>query len=153
MPTGTVSKEPAGSILLGSVPLTKDASTPRKVSAFGSKLPFLFQELLGGANDGCLYLYDRGLNSQTLCIEAHSDDVNAVSFVDENTHILASGGDDGLCKVRVPSVCDCLLVNTMTTDGYRYRHITCTRIYYAQTSTYLCRLHFIKLRLQLRLIL
>ncbi len=64
----------------------------------------MIQELLGGANDGCLYLYDRGLNSQTLCIEAHSDDVNAVSFVDENTHILASGGDDGLCKVRVPYV-------------------------------------------------
>ena len=37
---------------------------------------------------------------QTMRIAAHSDDVNAVSFVDENTHILASGGDDGLCKVK-----------------------------------------------------
>jgi hypothetical protein len=36
-----------------------------------------------------------------LRIAAHSDDVNAVSFVDENTHILASGGDDGLCKVNL----------------------------------------------------
>jgi hypothetical protein len=89
------------------------------VSAVGSKLSFLvIQELLGGANDGCLYLYDRGLNSQTLCIEAHSDDVNAVSFVDENTHILASGGDDGLCKVRVPYVNVVVLVNCSTaTDG------------------------------------
>ena len=32
-------------------------------------------------------------------IHAHNDDVNAVSFVDDRTHILASGGDDGLCKV------------------------------------------------------
>jgi WD40 repeat protein len=56
---------------------------------------------LGGANDGCLYLYDRAANSQTMRIAAHSDDVNAVSFVDENTHILASGGDDGLCKVKL----------------------------------------------------
>ena len=56
---------------------------------------------MGGANDGYLYLYDRGANAQTLRISAHSDDVNAVSFVDENTHILASGGDDGMCKVKL----------------------------------------------------
>ena len=29
----------------------------------------------------------------------HEDDVNAVSFVDSATHVLASGGDDGLCKI------------------------------------------------------
>ena len=34
-------------------------------------------------------------------IHAHNDDVNAVSFVDDRTHILASGGDDGLCKVHI----------------------------------------------------
>jgi len=55
--------------------------------------------LLGGANDGYLYLYDRSCNSQSLRVEAHEDDVNAVCFVDETTHILASGGDDGLVKV------------------------------------------------------
>ena len=34
-----------------------------------------------------------------MSIHAHENDVNAVCFVDETTHILASGGDDGLCKV------------------------------------------------------
>ena len=57
-------------------------------------------EILGGANDGFIYLFDRESQQQSLRIHAHRDDVNAVSFVDDRTHILASGGDDGLCKVR-----------------------------------------------------
>jgi len=57
------------------------------------------RELLGGANDGYLYLYDREANRQSCRIKAHDDDVNAVCFVDETPHLLASGGDDGLCKV------------------------------------------------------
>ena len=32
-------------------------------------------------------------------VEAHEDDVNAVSFADDSSHILYSGSDDGLCKV------------------------------------------------------
>ncbi len=32
-------------------------------------------------------------------IPAHDDDVNAVAFADTTTHILASGGDDGICKI------------------------------------------------------
>ena len=56
-------------------------------------------EILGGANDGFIYLFDRESQQQSLRIHAHRDDVNAVSFVDDRTHILASGGDDGLCKV------------------------------------------------------
>ena len=57
------------------------------------------KEILGGANDGCLYVYDREVNKQTSRIQAHRDDVNAVSFVDDTTHLLASGGDDGLVMV------------------------------------------------------
>lgn len=57
------------------------------------------RELLGGANDGYLYIYDREKGRQSGRIEAHEDDVNAVCFVDDTTHVLASGGDDGLCKV------------------------------------------------------
>ncbi len=34
-----------------------------------------------------------------LQIPAHDDDVNAVAFADTTTHILASGGDDGVCKI------------------------------------------------------
>lgn len=33
-------------------------------------------------------------------IAAHDDDVNAVAFADDSSHILFSGGDDGLCRVR-----------------------------------------------------
>jgi len=57
------------------------------------------RELLGGANDGHLYIYDRGSNRQSSRIEAHEDDVNAVCFVDGTTHVVASGADDGLCKI------------------------------------------------------
>ncbi|XP_056009202.1 DDB1- and CUL4-associated factor 11-like isoform X3 [Ostrea edulis] len=56
-------------------------------------------EILGGANDRCLYVYDRESNRRTLKIYAHDDDVNAVAFADNSSHILFSGGDDGLCKV------------------------------------------------------
>ncbi|XP_064598858.1 DDB1- and CUL4-associated factor 11-like isoform X2 [Liolophura sinensis] len=56
-------------------------------------------EILGGANDGCLYIYDTERNDRILKIDAHEDDVNAVAFADESSQILFSGGDDGLCKV------------------------------------------------------
>lgn len=32
-------------------------------------------------------------------IDAHQDDANAVSFADETSNIIFSGGDDGVCKV------------------------------------------------------
>lgn len=57
------------------------------------------REILGGANDGHLYVYDRESNQRTLKIDAHDDDVNAVAFADNTSQILFSGGDDGLCKV------------------------------------------------------
>lgn len=56
------------------------------------------QEVLGGANDGCLYIYDRESNQRSLRIDAHDDDVNAVSYADNSSHILFSGADDGLVK-------------------------------------------------------
>ncbi|XP_070537289.1 DDB1- and CUL4-associated factor 11-like [Ptychodera flava] len=57
------------------------------------------KEILAGANDGCLYIYDRERNERTLRIDSHEDDINAVSFADSGSQILYSGGDDGLCKV------------------------------------------------------
>ncbi|RZF48025.1 hypothetical protein LSTR_LSTR002091 [Laodelphax striatellus] len=56
-------------------------------------------EVLGGANDGNLYVYDRTLNRRTLKINSHSADVNTVAFADSSSQILYSGGDDGFCKV------------------------------------------------------
>ncbi|XP_069044177.1 DDB1- and CUL4-associated factor 11 isoform X2 [Lepisosteus oculatus] len=57
------------------------------------------KEILGGANDGCLYVYDREQNRRTLKIDAHEDDVNAVAFADGSSQIVLSGSDDALCKV------------------------------------------------------
>ncbi|XP_072566921.1 DDB1- and CUL4-associated factor 11 isoform X2 [Paramormyrops kingsleyae] len=56
------------------------------------------KEVLGGANDGCLYVFDRELNRRTLKIDAHEDDVNAVAFADTSSQLLFSGSDDALCK-------------------------------------------------------
>lgn len=57
------------------------------------------QEIMGGANDGSIYVYDRQRNTRSLKIDAHEDDVNAVAFADASSQILFSGSDDGLCKV------------------------------------------------------
>lgn len=57
------------------------------------------RDVLGGANDGCLYVYDRECNQQSLRIPAHDYDVNTVAFADSTSQILYSGGDDGLAKV------------------------------------------------------
>ncbi|XP_011670539.1 DDB1- and CUL4-associated factor 11 isoform X2 [Strongylocentrotus purpuratus] len=56
-------------------------------------------EILAGANDGCLYVYDREKNERTMRIESHEDDVSAVCFADQSSQILFSGADDGMCKV------------------------------------------------------
>lgn len=59
------------------------------------------EEILCGCNEGYLYLYDRVAHKSSLSISGHETgyDVNAVAFVDETTHILASGSDDGLVKI------------------------------------------------------
>ncbi|XP_013880714.1 DDB1- and CUL4-associated factor 11 [Austrofundulus limnaeus] len=56
-------------------------------------------EILGGANDGCLYVFNLEENKRTLKIDAHEDDVNAVAFADSSSQLLFSGSDDALCKV------------------------------------------------------
>ncbi|XP_054274991.1 DDB1- and CUL4-associated factor 11-like isoform X1 [Macrosteles quadrilineatus] len=56
-------------------------------------------EILGGANDGYLYVYDLECNQRTLRIDGHGEDVNTVAFADSTSKILYSGGDDGLVKV------------------------------------------------------
>ncbi|XP_077591807.1 DDB1- and CUL4-associated factor 11 isoform X2 [Stigmatopora nigra] len=57
------------------------------------------KEILGGANDGCLYVFDLEQNKRTLKIDAHEDHVNAVAFADNSSQLLFSGSDDALCKV------------------------------------------------------
>ncbi|XP_063310976.1 DDB1- and CUL4-associated factor 11 isoform X1 [Pelobates fuscus] len=71
----------------------------RRFAVFSLTVSSDGREVLGGANDGCVYVYDREQNIRTLKISSHEDDVNAVSFADDSCHILYSGGDDALCKV------------------------------------------------------
>uniref|UniRef100_T1JBZ6 Uncharacterized protein n=1 Tax=Strigamia maritima TaxID=126957 RepID=T1JBZ6_STRMM len=71
----------------------------RRFSIFSVMFSQDGSEILGGANDGCLYVYDTERKLRTLRIESHEDDVNSVAFADNTSQILFSGGDDGLCKV------------------------------------------------------
>ncbi|XP_033928423.1 DDB1- and CUL4-associated factor 11-like [Melopsittacus undulatus] len=57
------------------------------------------REILGGGSDGCVYVYDRGVQRRTLRVEAHEDDVNAVALLDPGGQLLLSGGDDGVTRV------------------------------------------------------
>ncbi|XP_071885888.1 DDB1- and CUL4-associated factor 11 [Anas platyrhynchos] len=56
------------------------------------------REVLGGANDGCVYVYDREAQRRVLRVPAHEDDVNAVALGDAGGHLLLSGGDDAVCR-------------------------------------------------------
>ncbi|XP_073067555.1 DDB1- and CUL4-associated factor 11 isoform X1 [Manis javanica] len=71
----------------------------RRFAVFSIAVSSDGREVLGGANDGCLYVFDREQNRRTLQIESHEDDVNAVAFADISSQILFSGGDDAICKV------------------------------------------------------
>ncbi|KAL1518063.1 hypothetical protein ABEB36_001744 [Hypothenemus hampei] len=57
------------------------------------------KELVCGANDGCLYVYDIERKMPILRIDGHEYDINSVMFADSTSHIIYSGGDDGLVKV------------------------------------------------------
>jgi len=70
-----------------------------RFACFSIKFSHDNREVLGGANDGAIYVYDREAAWRTIRIQAHEDDVNAVSFADDASQILFSGGDDGFVKV------------------------------------------------------
>ncbi|KAG1678944.1 DDB1- and CUL4-associated factor 11 [Nymphon striatum] len=57
------------------------------------------KELIGGACDACIYIYDIETKTRISQILSHEDDVNSVVFSDDTSQIVFSGGDDGLCKV------------------------------------------------------
>ncbi|XP_058709124.1 DDB1- and CUL4-associated factor 11, partial [Poecile atricapillus] len=56
------------------------------------------RDVVGGANDGCLYVYDRQAQERVLRVPAHEDDVNAVAVADASGQLLLSGGDDGVAR-------------------------------------------------------
>ncbi|KAI4469449.1 ddb1- and cul4-associated factor 11 [Holotrichia oblita] len=74
-------------------------NTSRRFCIFSVAFSSDGREILGGANDGFLYIYDSQRNERTLQIQAHDYDINSVAFADDSSHIIYSGGDDGLLKV------------------------------------------------------
>ncbi|PKY50398.1 WD40 repeat-like protein [Rhizophagus irregularis] len=57
------------------------------------------RELVGGASDSRIYVYDIETRNVLLQLDGHDDDVNAVCFADDSSHILFSGSDDTYIKV------------------------------------------------------
>lgn len=57
------------------------------------------RELVAGSNDDALYVYDLTTKKVTSRFEAHSSDVNTVTFADETGNIIYSGSDDAFCKI------------------------------------------------------
>uniref|UniRef100_A0A2P2LTJ2 Uncharacterized protein MANES_03G189300 n=1 Tax=Rhizophora mucronata TaxID=61149 RepID=A0A2P2LTJ2_RHIMU len=76
------------------------------------------RELVASSNDNSIYLYDLEANRRSLRIPAHKCDVNTVCFADETGHLIYSGSDDSLCKVKfIPVPCrelDHLLLQCMS---------------------------------------
>lgn len=53
-------------------------------------------EILGGASDSCVYLYNLERKQRTHRVDGHQDDVNSVCWLDESGQLFASGSDDYL---------------------------------------------------------
>ncbi|KAL0481046.1 hypothetical protein AKO1_013680 [Acrasis kona] len=70
--------------------------------AFSVKFSPDSKEILAGGSDFSLYIYDLERRRRTLRIKGHEDDINTVSFAEENqgsAHIFYSGSDDSTCKI------------------------------------------------------
>ncbi|KAE9419703.1 hypothetical protein Angca_005811, partial [Angiostrongylus cantonensis] len=74
--------------------------TPDNPTVFSLRFSQKGHEILCGGSDRSLHIFD--LESMTRIVtinNAHGDDVNAVCYGDTDSHLLYSGGDDGLVKV------------------------------------------------------
>eukprot|EP00008_Paramoeba_atlantica_P005767 CAMPEP_0201477176 /NCGR_PEP_ID=MMETSP0151_2-20130828/2248_1 /ASSEMBLY_ACC=CAM_ASM_000257 /TAXON_ID=200890 /ORGANISM="Paramoeba atlantica, Strain 621/1 / CCAP 1560/9" /LENGTH=479 /DNA_ID=CAMNT_0047857801 /DNA_START=1488 /DNA_END=2927 /DNA_ORIENTATION=+ len=71
----------------------------RRFCLFSIKFSPDNREILGGASDYCLYIYDQETEQRTVKITAHRDDINAVQWADESANVVFSGSDDTFCKV------------------------------------------------------
>lgn len=58
------------------------------------------REIIAGAQDGMIFVYDIDAQRRVLSVEGHDDDVNGVTFADStSSHVFASGSDDTFVKV------------------------------------------------------
>ncbi|CAF0906345.1 unnamed protein product [Adineta ricciae] len=70
-----------------------------RFSVFSLQFSKSGSEIICGASDNCVYIFDLEKQQRTLRVEAHRSDVNAVRFIDDSNALLASGSDDGLVLV------------------------------------------------------
>jgi WD repeat-containing protein 23 len=56
-------------------------------------------EILAGASDHNIYLYDLERKERTHSIRAHGDDVNSICWLDQSGQLFASGSDDRLVLI------------------------------------------------------
>ncbi|KIH46891.1 WD domain, G-beta repeat protein [Ancylostoma duodenale] len=72
----------------------------RSMAVFSLRFSRRGHEILCGGSDRCLHVFDLESMSRIVTIpDAHGDDINAVCYGDTESHLLYSGGDDGLVKV------------------------------------------------------
>ena len=71
----------------------------RNIGLFSVRFSPNGTEVISGASDYCLYVYDLDSRRQVLKVKAQEGDVNAVAYADASCNLLLSGGDDGLVKV------------------------------------------------------
>lgn len=57
------------------------------------------REIVAGAADGTMYVYDVEARKRTLALDGHNEDTNAVCFADVTSNICLSGSDDCVAKV------------------------------------------------------
>eukprot|EP00803_Ostreobium_quekettii_P011162 evm.model.scf_1154EXC.2 EVM.evm.TU.scf_1154EXC.2 scf_1154EXC:21146-23272(+) len=57
------------------------------------------QEIVAGTSNCNICVYDLEAQKPTMTVQAHRDDVNAVTFLDDSANVFASGSDDALVKI------------------------------------------------------
>lgn len=57
------------------------------------------RELVAGSNDEAIYIYNLETKKVSSRFEAHTSDVNTVTFADETGNVIYSGSDDAFCKI------------------------------------------------------
>lgn len=80
-----------------------DFSGPKRMSYSNGIWSIRFsndgREIVAGAGNRSMYVYDIESKQVVLGVKGHADDVNAVCFADETSNVLFSGSDDCLIKV------------------------------------------------------
>jgi len=72
---------------------------PYRTAVFSLRFTPDDSEIIAGANNGTIFIFDRERNERTLMIDAHEDDLSSVCLASESGEIIYSGGEDGPIKI------------------------------------------------------